>query len=279
MNMKSYFAAFHPYKACLQKMYCPKEKKSKKFSQWGNKHLIIKHLLSILFLIFNEGERKVAIQDQLARQQAHENRNKYSPALSILDSLAEASASDLIQLREGAAVARAALREVESLHQTRLDMFKLLRGNYVSAPQIVDLGVFLADVMKSEFAIAKARVSDYNVDYRVEFENIDVSDHRGVHVSCDVYVLRHVIANLVGVRLVSLCSSELVSAQIARKFCYRGSVAVVFQGECRNSRTEATCLRFAVRDTGTGIPEALRNRLFDNAVVTADARGTGYVSS
>ena len=52
--------------------------------------------------VFDEGNRKVSTMEQLARQQAHENRNKYAPALYILEALADYSDPPLLEQHQDA---------------------------------------------------------------------------------------------------------------------------------------------------------------------------------
>ena len=239
-------------------------------------------LLVLLFTIvalFDEGNKKVSTMEQLARQQAHENRNKYAPALHILETLGDYAdppdvvsqskellkddfprrlnwISDSFQLKTDARVAASVLREVEHLHQTRLDCYKIMQGQYKSTTEIFELVTFMSERMETELAIAKAN-STQNVQFVVKVPD-DLAG-KEIHVKCDQYVLGHIVTNLLA---------------NARKFCFRGSIVLTFVGQSDDHETETT-LTFRVSDTGSGIPESIKPRLFNSEVATADSRGTG----
>ena len=296
-----------------------------------------------IFALCDEGNKMVTTMEQLARQEAHENRNKYAPALHILEAIgdyldpppsslkndAEADKkqlyqhealdvsgssleetirkaapstqsprggkkdqsssfgatspssskvwlADFLELKTDARVAASVLREVEHLHQTRLDCYKIMQGHYKSSSDIFELVTFMSERMESELAIAKAKAASFAYenknplgkkkdgknDIGVQFvvkvpEDLAKKD---IHVKCDQYILGHVVTNLLA---------------NARKFCFRGSIVMTFTGESASATKGEKWLTFRVRDTGCGIPESIRPRLFNSEVATADSRGTG----
>lgn len=205
---------------------------------------------------------KIRAQDQLARQQAHEMRNKYAPAHQMMQQFIDTCdqrerlprVTDFLGMRDDMQVALVVLREVETQIQTRLDSYKMLRGRYVENKESLDLVEFMRHRTRAEAAVAKAldRNSNVDFDFKLPAEYADCSE---VYCQVDLYVLDHVVSN---------CLSN------ARKFTPpSGSVVLTFWG------FYSSMLVFSVRDTGSGIPENIRSQLFRHEVTTGDRRGTG----
>lgn len=212
---------------------------------------------------------RIVAQDQLARQQAHEMRNKFAPAMYCMEHFIEAcecddSTVDDFRLQcDDMSMALVALKEVEAQHQARLDIYKILRHNYVANLETFDIIGFLNERVDVERAIAFARrrgTNASNVDFNVKIRDAAYADCDEIHVRTDHYVLKHVVAN---------CLSN------SRKFTHSGEVVLTFCGA-----TDDGLLVFSVRDTGTGLPPKVVDTLFRQGVATGatsgrDVRGTG----
>uniref|UniRef100_A0A6T5UF94 histidine kinase n=1 Tax=Chrysocystis fragilis TaxID=1411660 RepID=A0A6T5UF94_9STRA len=230
--------------------------------------LLLALLAALAGLVYKvkDSARRLEAQEKLARQQAHEMRNKYAPAMAVMEQFDHACRAhplrvdDILALRDDMAMALVALGEVEAQHQARLDIYKIMRGNYVLHLETFEVLALLRDRVQVEHAVALARTragrvtAEAAVDYLVRVAD-DFVDCEEIHICCDQYILNHVVSNL-------LANS--------RKFTNQGRVIVTFCGP-----TENGLLTFAVEDTGTGMPEDLVPRLFRTEVATADNRGTG----
>lgn len=220
-------------------------------------------LVRSLVAICKNANARLEAQDQLVRQQAHENRNKYAPAIYALEQFDEAArrrdatVSDFTAYAEDIHMALLALREVEAQHQTRLDMYKVLRRKYVPHLETFEVLSFMRDRLSVERAISLAR--NHGTDAATAAYEFTVADpYRDcdeVHIRADLYVLSHVVSNLLS---------------NSRKHTYAGSVTLDFTG----SRDDGL-LVFAVTDTGTGIPQHVVDNLFRHGVATGTYRGTG----
>lgn len=199
----------------------------------------------LLSRAFRDTKMQLAAREKLARQQAHEQRNRLAPALLMLETMLAGDAPNDRQV----ASALSLLREVEMLHRARLDCYKIMRGNYKLAMETFDLVAFMRARLDAESAIAKCKDPQYSVDFA-----FDTESKHAIHVRCDHYVLNHVVSNLLS---------------NARKFTTHGSVTVSFLGR----RDDLLVLR--VRDTGQGIPADICEQLFRSEVATGDLRGTG----
>lgn len=190
-----------------------------------------------------ERGQQIDAQERLARQQAHEQRNLFAPAISLLDSLLEGASFDENDVR----TALALLRDVEEIHQSRLDCFKILQGNYQLKGDTLDIVGFMRERLTAELLIARAHGSS-NVVFRAS------PDAESLHVETDVYILTHIVSNLLS---------------NARKHTWQGEILLAFT-EARNG-----VLVFQVKDTGLGIPKQMRAKLFSGVTTTTDSRGTG----
>lgn len=203
-----------------------------------------------------EAEAKVAAQERLVRQQAHEVRNRFSPAITMMRAFLDATKLDEYTcLREDMQTALSLLHEVEGHYQTRLDVYKILRGAYELRPQIFDLGLLLHERCSAERAIARAKAQSAGVELNVQFQvGLPRAIYKRVNVETDAYVVSHILSNLLS---------------NSRKYTNVGTVKVVFAG------IDDGRLVFRVEDTGVGIPEEIRGLLFTSEVTTGDTRGTG----
>lgn len=211
--------------------------------------------LCLLFAAFlriaNESATAIAAQDRLAHQQAHENRNLYSPAIDALRTIVNGDDVPSEDLR----VPLLLLEQVEAQHTARLHTYAVLRGKYRPNLATFDLLCFLTDKACSEAALA--RMSDDSTTFAVRVcPPLDGRDE--FRVQADKYCLDYVVSNLLS---------------NARRHCREGEVVVEFKGVDDHQR-----LAFAVTDHGEGIPEEIRPTLFAKGVVTGDV-ATGNVRS
>mmetsp|Transcript_1478 Transcript_1478/g.4421 ORF Transcript_1478/g.4421 Transcript_1478/m.4421 type:complete len:740 (-) Transcript_1478:308-2527(-) len=213
--------------------------------------------------IFESAGERLEARDRLARQQAHEMRNKYAPAMYSMELFVEtarrddATVDDFKAQHDDVCLALVALREVEQQHQSRMDMYKIMRGNYVAHRETFGVLAFLRERVRVERAIALARNGGAasGVDYEIRVADPDLGDCDEIHVRADFYILNHVVSN---------CLSN------SRKFTFSGSVVVTFCGA-----TDDGLLVFDVADTGTGLPPHVVDTLFCQEAATGDHRGTG----
>mmetsp|Transcript_16426 Transcript_16426/g.20132 ORF Transcript_16426/g.20132 Transcript_16426/m.20132 type:complete len:586 (-) Transcript_16426:896-2653(-) len=221
----------------------------------------------------NEAEAKVDAQERLVRQQAHEVRSRFAPAITLMSAFLDANSfEDYQSLRPDMATALTVLKEVEYHQKIRLDVYKILKGNYEMNFQIFDILLFLHQRCAAEQTIARltqkpstTKIINEQVQFCVGFPIIKTSNIQEEHdesfntkeiiVKTDVYILTHILNNLLS---------------NARKHTHNGSITVYFLG-CAHDK-----LFFRVSDTGVGIPFAIRDQLFCDAdVARADLRGTG----
>ena len=226
---------------------------------------LAQHYITKLFAAL---PKKIATLDKLARQQAHEMRNKYCPALSVMEQFIEmaqkhdASVDDFTALFEDVALALTTLREVEVQHQARLDIYKIMQGSYVPCQEIFDVVAFMRERVNVERAIATAHRmrgtydggEDVHYGYVIADPTYEKCD--AIHIRTDMYILSHVASNLLS---------------NARKFTHAGSVLFTMV----KADFDDGLLTFTVRDTGTGLPPAVVDTLFHHEVATGDVRGTG----
>ncbi|KAJ8604237.1 hypothetical protein CTAYLR_009225 [Chrysophaeum taylorii] len=207
-----------------------------------------------------EADAKLDAQHKLARQQAHECRNRLSPAISLMEALMELPENDdaaVIDLKQDAWAALFLAREVEDAHRSSLDCWKIFKGEYEAASDVFDAAAFFLERVEVERAIAKAQApattsDESRVEYRLELPETTTSEE--LYVCADQYVLSHVLSNLLS---------------NARKHCHRGLVTVSLAE--RDGK-----LVVSVRDTGVGVPKHIRTRLFDQEITSRhDKRGTG----
>jgi signal transduction histidine kinase len=211
----------------------------------------------------------VLAQEKLAQQQAHEMRNKYSPAISLLTTYQELTTLEqFLDLKEDMAVARVLLEESEATHQSRLDCYKIMNNNYFTQPEVFSLREVIMNRFSGEEAVAKATTGSQRCDVTYALHFGDMYDYE---VSADLYVLNHLLSNLLS---------------NARKHTFRGEIRVEFAGMVTRASTPASTdksrlsaedglLRFLVRDSGKGMDVVMASKLFKTEVATGDTRGTG----
>ena len=223
--------------------------------------VVVAVLVKTLSKIFKVANARLEAQDRLARQQAHEMRNKFSPALFCMEAFVESArkpestAADFRAQEPHMAMALVALREVEAQHQARLDVYKILCKNYVARLETFGLVGFVRERVDAERAISRVRARSTNareVEFRVVVGDKSYADCGEIYVRTDLYVLNHVINNLLS---------------NARKFTFTGSVVVTLLAERRLDGL----LVFAVRDTGIGLPQHVIEHIFRKEVATGGA--------
>lgn len=158
----------------------------------------------------------------------------------------------------------ALLQEADQLIATRLELYRVYNGSYVSTPNVQT--VEIRSLMHSRVEAAAA-LAHNDVKFVAEMNSNFVGD---LFVRLDMYMFCHIANN---VRLVpSVASTAHCDAQLlsnARKHTFNGSVRLRFLKE------EDDQLHFAVLDSGRGIPKPIANRLFKEEVCSADVRGVG----
>lgn len=206
-------------------------------------------LLRTLSGVCEESLRQLEAQNKLARQQAHEMRNKLVPAIYCMNEFISSDLDPEDRLSSEMRTAVSVLLEVERQHQTRLDCYKIMRGTYQLSLETIDLELFMNERLEAERAIDRAsKKGESGVSFRG-------SGCHNAFVRVDAYVLGHVGSNLLS---------------NARKHTHRGEIVFSFLGE-----NGAGQIVFRVSDTGSGVPSSIRSRLFQTEVTTGDIRGTG----
>lgn len=200
---------------------------------------------------------ELAIQKKILAQFSHEVRNKYASACHMLEyvyALVKGSSVDaspdlfakLTSLLDDMALGVALLHEADALVATRLDLHKIYTNKYVSNVDTVDVAPLLQSRVDAARQLAARGVS---------FEIGCLERHRGCAVRLDQFIFNHVAKN---------CLSN------SRKHTTAGVVRLSFLGPLGNG-----LLGFAVSDSGRGIPDTIRARLFKEEVASADERGVG----
>jgi len=218
-------------------------------------------LSSWLYSLYKETSQSLKAQEKLARQQAHEMRNKFSPAiyqmqlfLEVAEKGAKATVKEFLSMMSDVRVSLVALKEVEQDHQARLDVYKIMRGHYKSTKETFDIISLMLKRVKFEKAIAFSKdIGTDLVAYNIHLADT-IQKYRAIHVKTDLYILNHVFQN---------CLSN------SRKFTKSGRIDLTFKGEHNG------LLIFRIRDSGIGLPPHVEKNLFRKEVVTGDNRGTG----
>ena len=157
---------------------------------------------------------------------------------------------------ESITAAMTLLHEADALIESRLDLYKVYQGAYRTEPncQIIDQSALL----QSRVDVVKALAGSGNVDFNVATPS-DLADKS---IKLDCYVFSHIANNLLS---------------NARKHTSAGSVSLSFLGpqQPRKSTNDPPLLLFSVKDTGRGIPEDIKIRLFKEEATSADVRGVG----
>jgi len=283
---------------------------------------------------------QLAIQSKVIEQLAHELRNKYTHAASLLEELMEWLAdesksgdelkAELVRSEDDVRRSAGLLHEADRIIATRLSLHAVYAGAYVARTHVVDLGAAMRDAV-GQVAFAAARCVDCRAVLAVPLAGrprrragalrriADDDDHprateddeesssspvvvvvfstaatadpsrsgdpdaaarptsrrrsgvpttttssksdgpptpTSVSVSVDTYMWHHVATAL----LSNACKATV-----------EGRVELAFLGADARGKQ----LLFAVRDTGKGIADELRERLFVEDVSTAAVRGVG----
>ena len=188
---------------------------------------------------------KDAAWREMARQVAHEIKNPLTPiALSaaLLDRAKKEKSPEFDSIFER--TIQLVTRQVEHMRQIAAD-FSAFAGAKQRAPSVVDLGVVLDEVLAEHAAWA--------AEARVEVERRG----GGGRVFADKSELRRVLINLVSNAIEAMPHGGRLVAEIAR----------IEDGGART-------LRLTVRDTGVGLTETVRARLFE-PYFTTRTHGTG----
>ena len=134
------------------------------------------------------------------------------------------------------------LLDVENMHKSRLDCYKIMSGNYKATLEVFSLHEVISDRLSQQKAIAKATATSQvnSVDFVIDLGEMADYQLRG-----DLYVLNHLFSNF----LSNACKNT-----------FRGEIRVKFAGE------EDGLLRFSVRDTGKGMTKMMSTQLFNREV-------------
>lgn len=201
---------------------------------------------------------ELEIQDRVLNQFIHEIRNKNAAAQFLLDHLLQIARNldpkdlkaEMTRREADIEASIALLHEGDRLIRTRVDMYRVLKGNYDTEANVqsVDISTF----MNKELAMASLLAGQNGVQFKAELPaNLK---HNTVQVRVDLYILEHVASNLIN---------------NARSHTTSGEVVFKFLGQ------KCHLLEFEVADTGTGISRELRMRLFHDDVTTGHDRGVG----
>ena len=208
-------------------------------------------------------DRDLQITQKVFKQFAHELRSKYACALNELEivrgCVSESKDKKTMleqELRacgvtdESLAASMTLLFEADQLIETRLNMHKIYKGVYETGPnvQIIDQASLLA----SRITIAKALASS---SHKVSYEVTTPEALENATLKLDCYIFTHIANNLLS---------------NARKHTTTGTVGLGFIAPSDDGK-----LIFAVTDTGRGIPDHMKAKLFQEEVASADVRGTG----
>lgn len=199
---------------------------------------------------------ELKIQKKVLSQFTHELRNKYTPSAATLEHILHAVhrpanelKAEILKIEDDVRLSLALLQEADQLIATRLELHKVYRGHYQSAPNVQT--VELAPLLRQRVAAAAA-LANPAVDFTAAMPG---SDHDPtVSVRLDLYMFQHLVSNLLS---------------NARKHTTTGVVKLAFL-EQRDGM-----LFFSVSDTGRGIPPAIVSRLFSEEVSSGDVRGVG----
>uniref|UniRef100_A0A7S3JYM5 Histidine kinase domain-containing protein n=1 Tax=Aureoumbra lagunensis TaxID=44058 RepID=A0A7S3JYM5_9STRA len=212
-------------------------------------------ILFLLIHVSRENVLEIEAQNKLARQQAHEQMNSLSPALSLIEAVLEIdTAKELKELKPDLQMAHSLLRQVEEQHATRLSCYKLMRGRYRLQMDTFDLNAFMRDQISNEEAIAKAKDPHNNILFQTEI----IPTNHQIYIRCDPYILQHITRNFLS---------------NSRKYTTQGHIKFSFLGEKVHAKN--TLLLFRIQDTGHGIAEDIAKRLFTTEITTGGNNGNG----
>lgn len=187
---------------------------------------------------------ELEIQKRILLQFAHEMRNKYTPACSMLEQILSSLSKQHPELRDcedDIKSSIALLREADTLLATRLELHHVYSGRYDSASNTVsrDVRKLMAACVEDVRGLAPRTVA-FKVLVPDRYADLVVL------VSLDVHVFTHI------------ASSLLFNA---RKHTLVGTVELRFL-----DIVEPGFVDFAVADTGTGMPQEIVSRLVRRCV-------------
>ncbi|HET9087903.1 MAG TPA: ATP-binding protein [Acidobacteriaceae bacterium] len=186
---------------------------------------------------------KLAVAGRLAASIAHEINNPLESVTNLLY-LMRSSASDA-QLSEYGRLAEQELARVTEIAKQTLQFYR------ESAPHAP---THVADVLESVLQLYGPRLSGRHVTVETELR-------RGAPVTASAGELRQLFANLIGNALDAMRSG--------------GRLRIRTRPAREHSERRRYGVRISVADTGTGIPQHLRKRVFEPFVTTKGDTGTG----
>jgi len=200
--------------------------------------------------------QRIGAWQEFARRLAHEIKNPLTPIQLAVQEVQQSYAGPDEAHREKLETARHIVEEEVATLRRLVGEFSA----FAKLPQAeltpADLGDFVADLDKSMAAILEAEPG-----FGPGVEVVCASSDERLPVRIDPMMLKRCVDNLVRNALAALRPGAASEA--------RGRVVV----EARKDRDEAV---LEVRDTGPGVPEPLRTRVFDPYYTTrADGTGLG----
>lgn len=192
------------------------------------------------WLLADRLRREVGLEAQYnsAHQAIRDIRNKFGPVVNILETYSSlcdewSSVEDFVRLRDDVNAAVALLRDTEAQHQARLDVCRVMRGDYTSTVKVFDLRHLMHRLLERERA---------SCSYQVNF----VCSDDPVTVRADFFAVSHVLGHLLSNSRKNSKPGTTVTAEVYH-----------------NASSPDGLLTFRVSDLGSGVPANLRDTLFE----------------